>query len=161
MPQTIADVRLTVRDLLRDNWSVSGLPESVSDADIHTGWFDGGKGFPQVSVSNTESSPVAGGATGYNAIDGGGEGGVQTRSGTVLVTAWGGSRDEYDNRGEEQLQTDEMADEIGRIVSQNQAPGELNSLSVGARNTLVDDDATPTEHAVQFQLVYTWTKTPT
>ena len=110
---------------------------------------------------STRRPPVAGGATGYNAIDGGGEGGIQTSSGTVLVTAWAGSRDEYDNRGEEQLQADEMADEIDQIVSENQAPGELNSLYVGTRNTLVDDDATPTEHAVQFQLVYTWTKTPT
>jgi len=161
MPQTIDDPKLTIRDTVRDNWSASGLPESISDSDIHTGWFDDGKGFPQVSVSNEEDSPFNGGETGYGAIDGGGKGGIQLRSGTVLVTAWGGSRDDYANRGEEQLQAQGMADEIESIVAENQAPGDFHSLSVGQREKIVDDEVTPTEHGVQLQLIFTWRKTPT
>lgn len=161
MPQTIDDPKLTIRDTLRTNWSASGLPESISDSDIHTGWFDDGKGFPQVSVSNDEDGPFGGGQTGYGAIDGGGNGGIQLRSGTVLVTAWGGSRDDYDNRGEQLLQAEAMADEIESIVAENQSPGELHSLSVGQRQKIPDDDVTPVEHAVQLQLIFTWRKTPT
>lgn len=160
MPQTIPDIKLTVRNLLRNNWSASSLPKSVLDDDIHTGWYDNGKGAPQVSVTNDEQSPFGGGETGYSAIDGGGDGGVQTRSGTVLVTAWAGSDADYDANGAEELQASEMASEIERIIGQNQRPGALISLAVGGRTRLVDQDSAPVEHAVQFQLQFTWTKTP-
>jgi hypothetical protein len=159
MPATIDDIKLTVRDLLQTAWGAT-LPAAVETDDIHTGWHDAGKGDPQVSVTNDEESPFGGGETGYSAIDGGGAGGIQTRSGTVLVTAWAGSRDDYDNRGEEQLQAQGMANEIERIVGQNQSPGALRSLAVGSRTKIVDDDESPPEHAVQFQLQFTWIKTP-
>jgi hypothetical protein len=160
MPQTITDVKLTIRDLIQDAWSAPTLPVAVESDDIHTGWFDSGKGFPQISVTNDEESPFGGGETGYSAIDGGGDGGIQTRSGTVLVTAWAGSRSDYENRGEEQLQAELMADELERIVSQNQSPGSLRSLAIGSRTRRVDQDAEPAEHAVQFAFRYTWLKTP-
>lgn len=160
MPVTVEDIKLTVRDLLRNNWDDTGLPEPLSGSDIHTGWYDDGKGFPQVSVGNREESSTSGGTTGFSGIAGDGSGGIQTRTGTVLVTAWVGSRDDYDARGEEELQAQEMATEIGRIVGGNQAPGSFTSLSVGPRTDLVDTDENPTEHAVQFRIRFTWQKTP-
>lgn len=160
MPTTIQDIKLTVRNLLRTSWDNSTLPVALDDVDIHTGWYDDGKGFPQVSVSNDEEGASNGGETGYSAIAADGSGGIQSRSGTVLVTVWGGSRDDYDSRGLEELQTETMADVVEEIVGANQSPGNLTSLAVGQRTKLVDDDADPVEHAVQFQLRYTWTKTP-
>jgi hypothetical protein len=160
MPETISDVKLTVRNLLRADWEDTGLPVGLSDDDIHTGWYDDGKGFPQVSVTNDEDGPFGGGETGFSAIAGDGSGGVQTRSGSVLVTAWAGSRADYDNRGEEQLQAQKMADEVERIVGRNQSPGSLATLAVNRRTKLVDQDESPVEHYVQFELRYTWRKTP-
>lgn len=161
MPSTIADIRLTVRDLLRDNWDNTGLPVSLADSDIHTGWYDDGRGFPQLTVTNNEDGPFGGGETGFSAIAGDGTGGVQTRSGTVLVTAWAGSRDDYDSAGEEELQAHEMASEIERIVAGNQSPGSYHTLAVNRQTKLVDTDESPVEHYVQFELIFTWTKTPT
>jgi hypothetical protein len=160
MVRRIRDIKLTVRDLLRDNWDNSQLPVALDESDIHTGWFDDGKGYPQVSISNEEGGPKGGGETGYVGIDGSGEGGTQLRSGYVLVTAWAGSRADYENRGEDELQADEMAWVIEDAINDNQAPGDLTSLAVGNRTALVDDDETPVEHAVQFQVQFTWHKTP-
>jgi hypothetical protein len=161
MPTSIQDVRLTIRNLLRSNWNNSSLPVGVSDDDIHTGWYDDGKGFPQISVTNTDGGAVGGGRTGYSAIDASGAGGIQLRSGTVLVTAWAGSRDDYDSRGLEELQAEEMATVIEEIIGSNQSPGQLDSLSVDRRRKLVDSDANPVEHYVQFDVRFTWRKTPT
>lgn len=161
MPTTIDDIKLTVRNLLRAHWDNGSLPESLAEYDIHTGWFDDGKSFPQVSVTNNDDSPYGGGETGYSGIAGDGSGGVQTRSGVVLVTAWAGSRDDYDARGEEELQASEMASNVEEIVGGNQSPGSLRTLSVGRRRKLTDTDETPVEHYVQFEIRYTWMKTPT
>jgi hypothetical protein len=160
MPETIPDIKLTVRDLIRNSWNASGLPTAVTDDDIHTGWYDAGKGAPQISVTNDEESPFGGGETGYSGIDAGGGGGVQSRSGTVLVTAWAGSAEDYDATGADELQAAEMAAELERIVGRNQSPGALISLAVGSRTRLVDQDASPVEHAIQFQFRFTWRKTP-
>ncbi|NHX41386.1 MULTISPECIES: hypothetical protein [Haloarcula] len=160
MPQTIPDVKLTVRDLIQNTLDSTSFPVGLDSDDIHTGWYDNGKSAPQISVTNDEESPFGGGETGFSAIDGSGQGGIQTRSGTVLVTAWAGSRDDYEDRGLEQLQAEEMADEIERIVGQNQSPGSLRSLAVDSRTRLVDQDASPSEHSVQFELRFTWIKTP-
>jgi hypothetical protein len=161
MPTSIQDVRLTIRNLLRNQWNNSNVPVELSESDIHTGWYDDGKGFPQVSVTDTDDGAVGGGWTGYSAIDSGGNGGVQLRSGTVLVTAWAGSRDDYDARGEEELQADAMASLIEEIVGSNRAPGQLHSLAVDRRRKLVDTDANPVEHYVQLTLRFTWRTTPT
>jgi hypothetical protein len=161
MPTSIQDVRLTIRNLLRSNWNNSTLPVDLSADDIHTGWYDDGKGFPQVSVTDTDEGSVGGGRTGYSSIDGGGAGGVQLRSGTALVTAWAGSRDDYDARGADELQADEMATVIEEIIGSNQSPGELDALSIDRRRKLVDSDSNPVEHYVQFDVRFVWRKTPT
>lgn len=160
MPATINDVKLTVRDVIRSTIDDSSFPTGLDTDDIHTGWYDNGKSAPQISVTNDEQSPFGGGETGFSAIDGGGAGGIQTRSGTVLVTTWAGSRDDYDANGLEQLQAESMASEIERIVGANQSPGSLRSLSIDSRTRIVDDDASPSEHSVQFELRFTWIKTP-
>ncbi|ELZ00765.1 hypothetical protein [Natrialba asiatica] len=160
MPETIQDIKLQVRDILRDGWDNSDLPVSLVDRDIHTGWFDDGKGFPQVGVTNTNEGPFGGGQSGFSAITGDGSGGIQTRSGSVMVTAFAGSRDDYDSVGLEEYQADQMAQEIECIIGQNQSPDSLEVLSVGQKSELIDTDATPTEHSVQFLIQYAWKKTP-
>ncbi|MCU4754239.1 hypothetical protein OB919_20025 [Halobacteria archaeon AArc-curdl1] len=160
MPITINDVKLTIRNLLRREWDNTNLPTTLTDRDIHTGWLDDGKGFPQVGVTNTNEGPVGGGITGFSGITGDGSGGVQTRSGSVMVTAFAGSRDDYEDRGIEELQAQKMAEEIVRIIGENQSLGELDVVSIGNRSDLTDTDSAPTEYAVQFQIRYLWKKTP-
>lgn len=160
MPETIQDPKLVVRDLLRDGWRNTAVPTDVGMTDIHTGWYDGNKGFPQVAVSNRNESVAGGGQTGFNAIAGDGAGGVQDRTGTILVTVFAGSRDDYDDVGAEQLQAEMVGDEVSRVIGHHQSPDEYLALSVGPREDLVDNEAAPTEYAVQFQIRYVWQKEP-
>lgn len=160
MPQTIDDPKLVIQDLLRDGWDNTDVPVGLDADDIHTGWYDDGKGFPQIAVSNRNENVSGGGATGFSAIAGDGSGGVQNRTGTVLVTSFGGSRDDYDEVGLERLQTEKMGNAVSRILGANQSPGEYLTLSVGPREDLIDTESNPTEYAVQFQIRYSWMKQP-
>lgn len=158
MPQTISDPKLVIQDLLRTGWDNTNVPVGLDADDIHTGWYDDGKGFPQVAISNRNEYVSRGGESGFSAISGDGSGGIQNRNGTVLVTSFGGSREDYDEVGLERFQTEEMATEVSRILSANQSPGEYLMLSVGSREDLIDTDSNPTEYAVQFQIRYSWMK---
>lgn len=158
MPETITDPKLVVRDLLRAGWDNTNVPIALTQTDLHVGWYNDGLGFPQVTVSNRDENVSGGGATGFSAIAGDGSGGIQDRTGTVLVTAFAGSREDYNERGLEQLQASDMGDEISRIVGENNSPGEYLTLAVGPRADITDTDASPTEHGVQFQIRYSWRK---
>ena len=160
MPENVTDPKLLIRDLLRADWDNGNVPTDLSETDIHTGWFEDGKGFPQVAVSNRDESVANGGDTGYSAIAGDGAGGVQDRTGTVLVTAFAGSREEYSQRGLERLQAEDMGDEIARIMGHHQSPDEYLSLAVGPRTDIVDQESSPTEYAVQVQMRYIWKREP-
>lgn len=159
MPATVADIKLLVRDLLRQNWSNANTVEPLDDSDIHTGWWDANKDFPQVTVTSEEESPLNGGETGVTALKGDGTGYVQHRNGTVLVDCWAGSRADYDNAGEEQVQLQAMMDEVETIVFDNlQSLQDIDSIAIQNRTKLVDDEEEPTEHRTQFELTYNWTK---
>ena len=160
MPQTISDPKLKIRDLLRAGWDNTDVPVGLDESDIHTGWYDDGKSFPQVAVSNRNENVSGGGQSGFSGIAGDGSGGVQNRTGTVLVTSFAGSREDYDSNGLAQFQAEEMGNAISRIIGANQSPGEYLTLSVGPREDLIDTDSNPTEYAVQFQIRYSWMKEP-
>lgn len=159
MSTQIRDVKLTVRDLLRANWDNTSMVESLADSDIHTGWYDAGKGFPQISVTSDEEGVVDGGNSGVTGLKGDGSGVTQHRNGTVLVTCWAGSEEDYANRGEEQQQVQAMGDEVERIVFANVASvSGLNSLAVTTREKLVNTDENPAEHRIVFEVSYNWQK---
>lgn len=160
MPQTVDDPKLVIRDILRNGWDNTEIPTDLADTDIHTGWYDDGRGFPQVGVSNRSERALNGGETGFSAIAGDGSGAIQDRTGVVLVTAFAGSREAYSQRGVERLQAEQMGDQISAIIGRNQTPDEYLMLSVGPRDDLVDTDASPTEYAVQFSIRYIWKKEP-
>lgn len=159
MPTVIKDVKLLVRDLLRDSWDNTDMVENVTSGDIHTGWWDSDKDYPQVTITADEEGVLQGGDTAVTAIKGDGSGYIQHRNGTVLVDCWAGSRADYDSQGEEQVQLQEMMDEVERIVYNNlQSLDDVDSISILNRTKLVDAEAEPTEHRCQFELVYNWTK---
>lgn len=159
MPVTIKDIKLLVRDLLRDNWDNTQSVEPVTSDDIHTGWWDATKADPQVTVTSDEEGPLYGGETGVTGIKGNDTGYVQHRNGTVLVDCWAGSEDDYDSRGEEQVQLQAMMDEVETIVFNNlQSLDGVDSVTITNRTKLVDEDADPSEHRCQFELTYNWTK---
>lgn len=159
MPVNIKDIRLQVRNLLRTNWNNAEMVESLDDDDIHTGWWDEGKDNPQVTVSHPEESPLQGGDSGVTGLKGDGTGYVQHINGTITVNCWGGSREDYANRGEAEVQTQAMADEVERIIYQNiHALQEVSSITVSQRLKITEDEEVPTEHRVQFQLKYNWTR---
>lgn len=160
MVTDIDDPKLTVRDLLRSNWDNSGLPTQLVDDDIHVGWWDAGKDYPQISVSNTEESPFGGGRTGYNGLQGDGSGPIQTINGSVTVNCWGGTRNDYSESGLEQKQAHEMADEVERIIMEHHTPsGGLTSLSITEASDVIDTEAEPVVHRVNIQVSYTYTRT--
>jgi len=159
MPTNISDIRLKVRDLLRQNFDNTEMVESLEDDDIHTGWWDGGKDAPQITITNTEESPLQGGDSGITGLKGDGSGYVQHINGTVTVNCWAGGREDYTNEGEAQVQAQAMADEIERIVYNNlHALSNVSSLAVNQRIKLVEDEETPVAHRVQLQLMYNWTR---
>lgn len=163
MPEQITDIKLTVRDVLRSNWDNTDHPEALSSDDIHIGWYDSDHPDPQVTVSSVDEGVDGGGRAGYSAIAGDGSGGIQHRSGTVIVTSWAGSQADYDARGVVHVQNDEMAWEVEDIVHDAQmgpSGSNLDSLSVVSRASLTDDDEPPTTHATQFEVRYTWRKDP-
>ena len=154
------DPIIVIRDLLNQQWS----PSRTSGIDItpHTGWYDFGSGGPQVTVTNDNSFAIEGGATGQTA--GTGDGGVvQVRSGTVLVNAWAGNRD--DLRGEApgggdlnpKLLAFQMGAEIHRIIQSN-ASSVDEFISVGADDirSLVDDDVPETVYRREVTVRYTY-----
>jgi hypothetical protein len=159
MPITVKDIKLLVRDLLRANWDNTSAVEPVTSDDIHTGWWDASKDDPQVTVTSEEEGTLDGGDTGITGIKGNGSGYVQHRNGTVLVDCWAGSQDDYDNRGQEQIQLQAMMDEVETIVFNNlQSLDGIDSVAITNRTKLVDEDADPSEHRCQFELTYNWTK---
>lgn len=160
MPQTVQDPKLAVRDLLREAWDNDEVPVGLDDPDIHTGWYDDGRGFPQIGISNRTERTLNGGETGFSAIAGDGSGPIQDRTGTVLVTAFAGSKEAYEQRGLERLQAEDMGDQIARIIGANYAPDAYLSLSVGPREDLIDTDASPTEYGVQLSVRYIWKQEP-
>lgn len=159
MVTDIRDPKLVLRDLIRDSIDTDAFPVSVSSDDIHVGWYDAGKSYPQISVSNVEESPFGGGRTGYGAIHGDGSGPIQFINGTVTVNCWGGSRDDYDATGLQQKQAHEMGDEVRRIVTSHYNPdGEIDSLSVRSTSDVVDTESDPTTHRVEVIVQYTYTR---
>ena len=157
MPTNITDPRLQIRDLLRTNWDNSQMLMNLSDDEIHTGWFDANRDFPQVTVTDTEEGVVNGGESGVTGLKGDGTGVTQHRNGTVTINCWAGSHDAYSARGEEQVQAKAMADEVERIVFHNVASiTGLKSISVTAREKLVNTDAEPAEHRVMLEVTYNW-----
>lgn len=160
MVTDVTDPKLTVRDTLRANFDNTGLPKSLTDDDIHLGWFDAGKSYPQISVTNVEESPFGGGRTGFAGIHGDGSGPIQNINGTVTVNCWAGSRNDYPDAGLEKKQAHEMADEVKRIVMQHHTPsGDLTSLSVRSTSDVVDTEADPSVHRVEVVVQYTYTRT--
>lgn len=159
MSTTIEDPKLIVRDLLREGWDNSLVPVDLDDSDIHTGWYDDGKGFPQITVTSNEETPVGGGVTGYTGVAGDGSGPIQQRRGTVLVTVWAGSRESYEFRGLEQKQANEMAQVVEEILY-GVSVEDLHSVAVTSRNRLVDEDENPTVHYEQLVITFNWTKRP-
>jgi len=161
MPAKITDIKVRVKNLLRDEYDSSGHPKQLTSSDIHTGWWDAGKGNPQISVTNDEESPFDGGRTGYAGYRGDGSGPIQHRQGTVLVNCWAGTRDDYSERGLEQKQANEMRNEVERIIFNNAtAIDELDSLSVISAEKVVETDDTPSMHRVQIEVQYTYIRTP-
>lgn len=159
MPTTVKDIKLLVRDLLRDNWDNSSSVEALNSSDIHTGWWDASKDFPQVTITADEEGPLNGGETGVTGIKGNGDGYVQHRNGSVLVDCWAGSQEDYTSRGEERVQLQAMMDNVETIVFNNlQSLDGIDSVAITNRTKLTDDDADPTEHRCQFELTYNWTK---
>jgi len=159
MVRQIDDIRLLVRNLLRTEWDNSSLVISLSDTDIHTGWYDDGKGYPQVTVTNPEEGILAGGESGVTGIKGSGDGYVQHRNGTVLVNCWAGSRADYDAAGEVELQAQAMGDEVDDILYENiHALSGVDSITVTSRSRIVDTDEEPSEYRVQLELTFNWTK---
>lgn len=153
----ITDPKLTVQDLLRANWDNTDMVVALNDDEIHTGWFDANRSFPQVTVTSTEEGVVNGGESGVTGLKGDGTGVTQHRNGTVLVNCWAGSSDDYDARGEEQVQAQAMADEAERIVFNNVASiSGLTSISVTAREKVVNTDTEPAEHRIMLEVTYNW-----
>lgn len=161
MPQYITDTALLVRDTLRANWDNTGLAVTLSDSDIHTGWYDDSKGYPQISVTRSDEGVVGGGEAGFTGIRGDGSGVTQLRSGVVLVDVWAGSRDDYDARGREKVQLEQMAETAEKILHTEAASvPEVASVAVTTRTNIADTDSTPTEYRVQLEVTYVWQKTP-
>lgn len=157
MPTNITDPRLKIRNLLRENWDNTEMVESLNSDDMHTGWYDANRGFPQITVTDTEEGVVGGGESGVTGLKGDGSGVTQHRSGTVTVNCWAGSVENYDARGQEQVQAQAMADEVERIVFNNVASiTGLTSVTVTTREKLVNTDAEPAEHRVMLEVTYNW-----
>jgi hypothetical protein len=77
------DPQVVIKNYLRDAWTASDVLGVTPD--IHTGWLDDEGTNPELTVTNPDENPVA---TPFDAIDPSGAGPVQSRVGTVMVSAW-------------------------------------------------------------------------
>lgn len=155
----IKDVKLIVRDALRDNWDNERIPVELTTTDIHTGWYDGDKSYPQITVTRADEKVVNGGITGFTGIAGDGTGGTQQRTGTVLVDVWAGSADDYETRGLEELQAEKMTRLVEQVLH-DYTLDSLSSIIVTSRTNFTDAEEVPASHRVQLEVTYVWQKKP-
>lgn len=161
------DPTLIVRDILLNNWDTTntayGTDLSTTDPPrIHTGWYDFGRGGPQVTVTNPDSFVVGGGETGYSGGTGAGEP-VQVRAGTLLVNGWSGTREELKGTASDgsDVNPKQMAFELGKEVwriTKNHASGTAELETVGPDNVrgLVEDEAPEVVFRREVTVKYTY-----
>ena len=81
----MAYTKLDVKDLFKDNW----LPANTSSVtpSFCTGWYNFKNEDPQVTVTDSEETPVSTGRTGYFGLSTGGVP-VQYWDGSIAINCW-------------------------------------------------------------------------
>jgi len=157
---------LIVRDLVRADWDVSNTPLASSPR-FHTGWYDYASSDPQVTFTNVEESTLDGGRTGVTAISGDG-GTALIRAGTLLVNAWGGTRDDLRGAGSGGVDVNpkaaayQMAREAARIIDANSggttdANGNPQLASLAADGAVSRVDPNPDKTVFRYEVTGRYT----
>lgn len=141
---SVSDPKLSIRDLLADNWDNTNTVIS-EDPLINTGWFNHSwENRAQVTITAPDEEPLAGGATGYSGISAAGEG-LKIMVGTMDVECWAHEK-MYGSlaQGEYKQLAYDMSEEVKRIVDTNTlTTSDLEWVSWAGRRELVDTDADP------------------
>lgn len=146
----LADPKLTIRDLLKDNWNAANT--SGVTPDVHTGHWNQEANNPQVTVTDpTEDIDLRG-------TDPSGAGLVRWMLGGVLVGCW--STRDASSVNPKQL-TVEMSEEVDRIVTANRFGNtDLAWLEWRGREEFVDSRAEPTLYRYDCEVAYQLERRP-
>ena len=117
MPLPSTDPLVSVKNLIKTNW-IPGNVVGTTTPDVHTGWWNPKSLAAQITVSGKSESFE--GASGYNAIEGGGGGPVQIVNGVMFANCWAYRNEGVAGPNPKQLVYD-MAEEIRRIILANYA----------------------------------------
>lgn len=137
MPTPAIDPLVSVKNLLKSNWTPANVVGNTTP-DIHTGWYNPKSIAAQLTVGSKSES--FDGASGYNAIEGGGGGPVQIVSGVMFANCWAYRDEGAAGPNPKQLVYD-IAEEMRRIVLANyNGIAGLDYISI-----LATDDVPPEE----------------
>ena len=171
MPDALPkDPRLLVRDVLTGpDWDPTAAasydpnhtPDNANWLPMSRGWYDSNVTDPSVSLTNVESGPLGGGATGWTGFDGSTGDMNQDRDGTILVTTFAEEGGDYNDELAAADVVWEVRTEIESVIQQNSEGGPtpfryLGSALTGAPD---DTDVSPPVRIEQLEVSFGWMKT--
>lgn len=151
------DIKLVIRDLLTNQWDAT---ETVLDSqpDIHTGWYDYDAGTPQVTITNVNHFTIGGGNTGLNAMPSGSGQTPDKRTGTILVNAWSGTRENVSQNPKKIAYS--LTKHIDDIIGKNTTGHtHINSLATESVREIVEEDAPEVVTRREITARFTYVKT--
>jgi hypothetical protein len=149
MPVPTVDPKVAIKNLVVANWNAANIVNSITP-DFHTGWWNPKSLSTQVTFTGRSES--FSGSSGYNAIEGGGGGPVQTANGVLFVNAWA-YRDEGAGGPNPKQVVYDMAEEVRRIVLANyNQVADISYVSVLSTDEV---EPNPTDNPMVFRIATT------
>lgn len=140
----MVDPKLSIKDLIRDNW-IAANTSNITPS-IHTGWYDYDSKHPQITVTTPSETVIGGGTSGYSGMGSDGTP-SQMWDGYVMLDIW--TTREATAINPKQL-IFEMRKEVARIVKANyEAITDLNYIAWKGGGEIVETDQSP--------VVFRWT----
>lgn len=136
MATQIQDPKISIKDLIDNNWDTSNTSIS-SKPTITTGWWDNSNENPMVTISGAEESPIGGGTTGFSGIEP-----TKELEGSLQVDCWS---DRNATTVNPKKLTFEFSDEVKRIIDENHDQAtDLRYVTFLGRQERPDASETPT-----------------
>ena len=112
------DAKLEIKSILINNWDSTATSYGQVPP-IRSGWFERETNHPAIAVTSKDEGPT-GGDTGFYAMSGAGNGGVQKISGTVTIDCVAGTANELRGAGPngEDLNPKQLREEMHQHAAQ-------------------------------------------
>ena len=162
MTVTIADPTITIKNLIKNNWTVGNTVLDQAPQ-IHTGWYEENQNEVQVTITSPDESTRGGGQTGFIGIAQAGAP-AQIRGGIVSVDIWAHRNMVMDAGADIPNPKNvvwDLSNEVMRIITANYEVADHLWVSFGFRRKLTDSTMKPVLHRIAIAVSYGWLKTVT